>query len=96
MLPGKQPCPYHKMANLTKYNILISLVVAWGGFAYGFGFAIFVTSVGQPGFYIYFKLDPSSDYTANILGDQCTVQLRPGNWCPGSDGLQMSLGEVRL
>lgn len=56
-----------KMGTLTKYNIAICLVVSWGGYAYGFGFAIFVTSIGQPGFYEYFKLDreylssPSSD-----------------------------------
>ncbi|KAL6246482.1 hypothetical protein RBB50_006719 [Rhinocladiella similis] len=56
------------MAKLTKYNILICLVVSWGGYAYGFGFAIFVTSIGQPGFYEYFNLDPTSDYCANILG----------------------------
>lgn len=45
------------MVKLTKYNIAICLVVAWGGFSYGFGFAIFVTSIGQPGFYQYFNLD---------------------------------------
>lgn len=45
------------MVRITKYNIAICLVVAWGGFSYGFGFAIFVTSIGQPGFYDYFKLD---------------------------------------
>ncbi|KAK7887649.1 hypothetical protein LTR67_009550 [Exophiala xenobiotica] len=56
------------MARLTNYNVLISLVVSWGGYAYGFGFAIFVTSIGQPGFYKYFDLDPTSDYCANILG----------------------------
>ncbi|KAJ9609817.1 hypothetical protein H2200_006146 [Cladophialophora chaetospira] len=50
------------MAKLTWYNIAICLVVSWGGYAYGFGFAIFVTSLGQPTFYEYFKLD------RNILG----------------------------
>lgn len=35
------------------------------------GFASFATSIGQPGFYAYFKLaatGPGSDYTNNILG----------------------------
>ena len=32
------------------------------------GFAVFVTSIGQPGFYSYFNLDPSSSYTASIVG----------------------------
>ncbi|ETI27393.1 hypothetical protein G647_09583 [Cladophialophora carrionii CBS 160.54] len=45
------------MAKLTWFNIAICLVVSWGGFAYGFGFAIFVTSIGQPSFYKYFDLD---------------------------------------
>ncbi|KIX02609.1 uncharacterized protein Z518_08551 [Rhinocladiella mackenziei CBS 650.93] len=58
------------MANLTKYNVAICLVVAWGGYSYGFGFAIFVTSIGQPGFYQYFNLDPSSTYTAKQVPHQ--------------------------
>ena len=45
------------MANLTAYNVAICLVVALGGFTYGFGFAVFVTSIGQPGFYKFFNLD---------------------------------------
>ena len=48
------------MANLTGYNIAICAVVALGGFTYGFGFAIFVLSIGQPGFYLFFKLDRKS------------------------------------
>jgi hypothetical protein len=45
------------MANLTWFNIAICLVVSWGGYSYGYGFAIFVTSLGQPSFYEYFDLD---------------------------------------
>lgn len=45
------------MNGLTWYNIVICLVVSWGGYAYGFGFAAFATSQGQPSFYTYFKLD---------------------------------------
>ncbi|KAK5942400.1 hypothetical protein PMZ80_004963 [Knufia obscura] len=56
------------MNGLTWYNIVICLVVSWGGYAYGFGFAAFATSQGQPSFYTYFKLDPASAHTANILG----------------------------
>ena len=48
------------MANLTKYNVAIALVVALGGFSYGFGFGVFTTTVGQPGFYSYFNLDHQS------------------------------------
>ena len=33
-----------------------------------FGFATFATSIGQPGFYTYFALDPLSSYTNSILG----------------------------
>jgi hypothetical protein len=46
-----------EMANLTSYNVAICLVVALGGFTYGFGFAGFTTSIGQPAFFAYFKLD---------------------------------------
>jgi hypothetical protein len=52
------------MANLTLYNIGICSIVALGGFTYGFGFAGFLTSIGQPQFYDYFNLDPKSTYTA--------------------------------
>ncbi len=45
------------MGGLTSYNIGVSLAVCLGGITYGFGFAVFVTSVGQPGFYTYFNLD---------------------------------------
>lgn len=49
-----------KMANLTLYNIGIIAITCLGGFTYGFGFAVFVSSIGQPGFYTYFKLDRKS------------------------------------
>ncbi len=48
------------MANLTLYNVAICLVVALGGFTYGFGFAVFVSSIGQPGFFLFFTLDRKS------------------------------------
>ena len=48
------------MARLTVYNIAICLVVAIGGFTFGFGCATFITSIGQPGFYTYYNLDPTS------------------------------------
>ncbi|KAJ0423083.1 general substrate transporter [Aspergillus carlsbadensis] len=56
------------MARITLYNILISCFVALGSGSYGYGFAVFPTSTGQPGFYSYFELDSESSYTANILG----------------------------
>jgi hypothetical protein len=42
---------------LTAYNIVIACLAAIGGFSYGFGFSIFATSIGMPGFFEYFKLD---------------------------------------
>lgn len=45
------------MANLSFYNIGIIAIVCLGGFTYGFGFAVFVSSIGQPGFYAYFNID---------------------------------------
>lgn len=44
-------------ARLTGYNVAICLLVAVGAFSYGFGFSVFITSIGQPGFYVYFDLD---------------------------------------
>ena len=41
--------------------------MALGGFTYGFGFSVFVTCEGQPGFYSDFSLDPSSTHTAHVL-----------------------------
>jgi hypothetical protein len=49
------------MAVLTGYNVGICLIVAARSFTYGFGYGVFVTSIGQPGFYLYFNLDPTSD-----------------------------------
>lgn len=48
------------MARLTLYIITTSVVVALGGFTFGFGSATYVVSIGQPGFYEYFDLDPTS------------------------------------
>ena len=48
------------MAKLSNYNLAICLLVATGGFSYGFGAGSFPASTGQPGFYIYYDLDPSS------------------------------------
>lgn len=45
------------MAKLTKYNIVIGMIVAIGTFGYGYGFGVFITSIGQPGFYKDFDLD---------------------------------------
>lgn len=45
------------MAKLTGYNLAIGLVVALGGLSYGFITGAFATSLGQPGFYMYFSLD---------------------------------------
>lgn len=45
------------MTKLTTYNIVIGIVVAIGTFGYGFGFGVFITSIGQPGFYIDMDLD---------------------------------------
>jgi len=56
------------MANLTIYNIGIIAITCLGGFTYGFGFAVFVSSIGQPGFYAYFKLDRTSIYNLHMLG----------------------------
>ena len=42
--------------------------IAIGAFTYGFAFAVFITAIGQPGFFKYFELDPTSNYTASIIG----------------------------
>ncbi|KAJ9604753.1 hypothetical protein H2200_010867 [Cladophialophora chaetospira] len=55
------------MAKLTKYNIAICLSACTGGFSYGFGAGSLPTSLGQPGFYTYFNLEPTSLYTANVV-----------------------------
>lgn len=45
------------MPKLTTYNVLIGVIVAIGTFGYGYGFGVFITSIGQPGFYVDFDLD---------------------------------------
>jgi hypothetical protein len=45
------------MAKLTGYNVVIAMIVAIGTFGYGYGFGVFITSIGQPGFYLDFNLD---------------------------------------
>ena len=48
------------MAKIPLYVITISLVVGLGSFEFGFGSAVFVASLGQPGFYMYYGLDPTA------------------------------------
>lgn len=48
------------MAKLTTYNIVVAMVVAVGTFGYGFGFGVFITAIGQPGFYVDMNLDRGS------------------------------------
>lgn len=45
---------------LNPYSIAICSAICLGGITYGYGFAVFVTSIGQPGFYQYFNLDRGS------------------------------------
>ncbi|KIW41719.1 uncharacterized protein PV06_07249 [Exophiala oligosperma] len=45
------------MAQIRLFNLFIHCVIFSGGLTYGFGFAGFTTSIGQPSFYKYFKLD---------------------------------------
>ena len=56
------------MTKTSAYNVGVGMTVALGSFSYGFGFATFATSIGQPGFYTYFALDPTTSYTNSILG----------------------------
>lgn len=56
------------MARTSPYNVAVGMTVALGSFNYGFGFATFATSIGQPGFYTFFELDPLAAYTNSILG----------------------------
>ncbi|KAK3649321.1 hypothetical protein LTR22_012922 [Elasticomyces elasticus] len=56
------------MTKTSNYNVAVGMIVALGSFSYGFGFATFATSIGQPGFYTYFNLDPTTPYTNSILG----------------------------
>lgn len=48
------------MAKLTAYNIRVCAVVTIAAFSFGYGASVFVTSVGQPGFYSYYNLEPTS------------------------------------
>jgi hypothetical protein len=45
------------MVRLTAYNLATVFFAGTGGFTYGYGFGVFVSSVGYPGFYTYFGLD---------------------------------------
>ncbi|KAF2016671.1 general substrate transporter [Aaosphaeria arxii CBS 175.79] len=59
------------MTKTSGYNIAVGLIVAVGSFTYGFGFASFATSIGQPGFFAYFGLSltgPNAAYTNHIIG----------------------------
>lgn len=56
------------MAKLTGFNIAIVLFAATGGFTYGFCFGVFVSSIGQPGFYEYFNLDSKTLNFSNVAG----------------------------
>ena len=68
------------MAQLTLFNVGICLVVAIGSFAYGFGFGVFITAIGEPGFYVYFNLDRESTTAEPVvylpLSTYYQIQLR--------------------
>ncbi|OAA55853.1 General substrate transporter [Niveomyces insectorum RCEF 264] len=53
---------------INKYTAGVVVFVAVGAWTYGFAFAIFIQAIGEPGFFVYFKLDPNSAYTASIEG----------------------------
>ncbi|CAK7206968.1 hypothetical protein SEUCBS139899_009775 [Sporothrix eucalyptigena] len=54
--------------HINKYTVGVCIFVAVGAWTYGFAFAIFIQAIGEPGFYVYFNLDPDSAYTASIEG----------------------------
>ncbi|EXJ82873.1 hypothetical protein A1O3_06689 [Capronia epimyces CBS 606.96] len=56
------------MLRLTAYNVWIVCASCLGAYSYGFSYAVFVTSIGEPGFFLFFGLDPTSDHTASIIG----------------------------
>ncbi|TVY33848.1 MFS glucose transporter, partial [Lachnellula occidentalis] len=53
---------------LTSFNIAIVAFVALGSYTYAYAYAIFATTIGQAGFYTSFGLDPTSEYTASVIG----------------------------
>lgn len=57
------------MTNLTSYTVGIDSFVFLGAFTYGFAFSVFVTSIGQPGFYKFFNLDCECYYTFLEVSD---------------------------
>jgi MFS family permease len=59
----------------TWYNFLLVLFVSLGGLTYGFGFGVFVSSIGQPGFYSYFKLDRKSYHIIHLASPQLTPNV---------------------
>lgn len=61
------------MAKLTAYNLKVCMAVTIAAFSFGYGATSFVTSIGQPGFYIYFKLDPTSRREL-LLYDQSSAE----------------------
>lgn len=48
------------MARVNRYIVWIVTVACLGAYTYGFAYAVFATSIGQPGFYLYFGLDRES------------------------------------
>lgn len=62
------------MVNLTRYNIVIILGACFGAYSYGFSYAVFGTSIGEPGFYLYFGLNRKCVYAVLI---PCTGSLSP-------------------
>lgn len=76
---------------LNSYNIAISSAICLGGVTYGYGFAVFVTSIGQPGFYQYFDLDRESIATPTCRGIAVTDKENH----PASSHYTARYGETR-
>lgn len=51
------------MVNLTRFNLALVAFVALGTYTYAYAYAVFTTTIGQSGFYTYFKLDRVYSYS---------------------------------
>lgn len=64
------------MAQLTRYNIVIGLIVALGAYGYGFGYGMFITVIGLPGFYKDLDLDRECALSPVTMVDSQSTQRR--------------------
>jgi MFS family permease len=87
--------PTH-LTKANSYNHLIALLVCLGSYAYGFNSGIIGGVIGQPSWYTYFDMNPTSSYATSVIETSVGVYYAAGFFaCLSINWLANGLGRTR-